>query len=86
MGDVGKHGAQAVRGCVKHVEETTMELFRAHSKIARSRPVTECAQCGEHLFVPEWSEFVDARRVRYLWECEACGYAFETTVRVAAAA
>jgi transcription elongation factor Elf1 len=63
-----------------------MELFRTHPKIARTRPVTECAQCGEHLFVPEWSEYVDARRVRYLWECEACGYAFETTVRVAAAA
>jgi len=47
--------------------------------------VIECAQCGEHLFVPEWSEFVDERRVRHLWECDACGYVFETTVRYAAA-
>ena len=53
--------------------------------IARSRPLIECAQCGEHLFVPEWSEYVDERRVRHLWECEACGYVFETTVRYAAA-
>jgi hypothetical protein len=43
------------------------------------RPIIECAQCGEPLFVPEWSEHLDERRVRHLWECEACGYAFETT-------
>jgi transcription elongation factor Elf1 len=63
-----------------------MELHRATPISARSRrPVIECAQCGEHLFSPEWSEHVDSRRVRHLWECEACGYAFETTIRVAAA-
>jgi len=45
-----------------------------------ARPVTECAQCGERLFVPEWSEYLDTSSVRHLWECEACGYAFETTV------
>jgi len=62
-----------------------MELRpRATAKFARSRPMIECAQCGEHLFVPEWSEYVE-RRVRHLWECGACGYAFETTVRYAAA-
>ena len=38
-----------------------MELFRDTAKFARSRPVIECAQCGERLFVPEWSEYVDAR-------------------------
>ena len=63
-----------------------MELSRDHKKFARSRPVIQCAQCGEQLFVPEWSEFVDERRVRHLWACDACGYSFETTVRVAAAA
>ena len=63
-----------------------MELSRNSRKFARARPVIECAQCGEHLFVPEWSEFVDERRVRHLWACDACGYAFETTVRLAAAA
>jgi hypothetical protein len=62
-----------------------MELLRDSAKIARARPVVECAQCGERLFVPEWSEFVDARRVRHLWQCESCDYAFETTVRFAAA-
>ena len=40
---------------------------------------------GAQLFVPEWSEYVDERRIRHLWECEDCGYAFETTVRYAAA-
>jgi uncharacterized protein with PIN domain len=66
--------------------ERPMELRpRDTAKFVRSRPLTTCAQCGERLFVPEWSEYVDARRVRHLWECEACGYAFETTVRFAAA-
>lgn len=45
-----------------------------------SRPVNVCAQCRETIFLPEWSEYVDARRVRHLWECEACGYKFETLV------
>jgi transcription elongation factor Elf1 len=63
-----------------------MELYSAPAKVPRPRRVVECAQCGEHLFAPEWSEYVDARRVRHLWECEACGYAFETTIRFAAAA
>jgi ribosomal protein L37AE/L43A len=44
------------------------------------RPTIECAQCGEQLFVPEWSEHVDDRRVRHVWNCEACRYSFETTV------
>jgi hypothetical protein len=39
-----------------------------------------CAQCGEPLFMPEWSEYLKDHRVRYLWECEACGYRFETLV------
>jgi hypothetical protein len=43
-------------------------------------PMTECAQCGEHLFAPEWSEYVDDRRVRHLWQCEDCGYTFETII------
>ncbi len=50
-------------------------------------PMIECVQCGERLFVPEWSAYVvDERRVRHLWECEACDYAFETTVSYATVA
>jgi hypothetical protein len=33
--------------------------------------------------MPEWSELIDELRVRHLWQCEACGYAFETTVHFA---
>ena len=58
-------------------------MFYRHNnikKIARSRPRIPCAQCHESLFMPEWSEFVGARRVRHLWQCDACGYAFETIV------
>ncbi|MDI3471298.1 MAG: hypothetical protein OJF62_003361 [Pseudolabrys sp.] len=63
-----------------------MELrTRSRPDYLQSRPVIECAQCGEQLFIPEWSEYVDDRRARHLWRCEACGYIFETTVRFAAA-
>lgn len=60
--------------------------FRANSanKFLCPYPIIECAQCSEQLFVPDWSEYVDERRVRHLWKCEACGYAFETTVSYAA--
>ena len=46
----------------------------------RSRPVVPCAQCGETLFAPEWSEYLDDRHVRHLWCCDACGYEFESEV------
>jgi hypothetical protein len=58
-----------------------MELKISSSRSPRpARPVNECAQCRETIFLPEWSEYLDARRVRHLWECEACGYKFETLV------
>ena len=52
----------------------------ATSRPVTSRPINECAQCRETIFMPEWSEYLDERRVRHLWECEACGYKFETLV------
>ena len=51
----------------------------------RMRPANECAQCGELNFMPEWSEWLNPGCARHLWQCDACGYAFETTVRFAAA-
>lgn len=63
-----------------------MELIRDMKRYAHSRPLIECAQCGAHIFVPEWTESLDAGRVRHLWRCEACDYAFETTVHFAVAA
>jgi ribosomal protein S27AE len=59
---------------------------RGAAKSPRSRPQIECAQCGNSLFMPEWSELVDTHRVRHLWQCDTCGYAFETTVQFAEAA
>ena len=52
----------------------------------RSITGLECAQCGEQLIAPECSEYVHARRVRHLWNCEPCGYLFETTISFAATA
>jgi uncharacterized Zn finger protein len=42
--------------------------------------LNHCAQCGELLFAPVWSEFVKERCIRHLWNCDACGYAYESTV------
>jgi hypothetical protein len=60
---------------------SVMEL-RAESprKYVQTRLLNHCAQCGETIFLPEWSEYLDRHRVRHLWECEACGYKFETLV------
>ena len=49
-------------------------------KIAPSRRYMPCPECGERLFMPEWSEHVDERRVRHCWQCDACDYAFEAIV------
>jgi len=46
----------------------------------RPRQFARCAQCGSTLVVPEWSERLGERCVRYLWSCDACGYGFETSV------
>ena len=63
-----------------------MKPSRNITQFAPSRRALECAQCGEALFLPEWSELVDERRVQHLWKCDVCGYAFETTVSFAEAA
>jgi ribosomal protein L37AE/L43A len=62
-----------------------MEPSRGIGKFARSRPVVECAQCGERIYVPEWTEYREGGRVRHLWQCEACGYSFETVAQFPAA-
>lgn len=58
-----------------------MELSPNKATLVLARPMVECAQCGTHLFAPEWSEYLDDRHVRHLWACEACNYSFETLVR-----
>jgi ribosomal protein L37AE/L43A len=44
----------------------------------------ECAQCGNLLIAPVWSENLSERRVRHLWKCDACDYSYETMVYLAA--
>ncbi len=46
----------------------------------RPRLFAPCAQCGDALLGPEWSEHVSERCIRHFWSCDACGYQFETTV------
>lgn len=40
----------------------------------------ECAQCGTALIAPVWSEYHKERCIRHLWNCDVCGYEYETTV------
>jgi hypothetical protein len=64
-----------------------MQLTQSRRDLRKSfygdKPLIECAQCGERLYLPEWSECMDRNRVRHLWACDSCGYAFETIVRFA---
>ncbi len=46
--------------------------FRAKTRALGE--LTPCAQCGEAIVAPTWSEHVNERCVRHLWECDACGY------------
>jgi hypothetical protein len=80
---VKKHGGYGA--ALVFVGRSPMELSRDIARFARSRPVIECAQCGERIYIPEWSECVDGCRVRHLWQCDACGTSFETSVRFEAA-
>jgi ribosomal protein L37AE/L43A len=43
-----------------------------------------CAQCGEQLIAARWSEHLTERCIRHVWECDVCGYQFETAVYVGA--
>src|SRR6266496_4094254 len=61
-------------------EVSPMRLSTAMPIETRPRYFTPCAQCGDALLAPEWSEHVNERCVRHLWTCETCGYQFETTV------
>jgi DNA-directed RNA polymerase subunit RPC12/RpoP len=59
-----------------------MELRSPDSRrFALARPMIECAQCGERIFAPDWSEYFDDHKVRHLWACASCGYQFETIAR-----
>jgi hypothetical protein len=62
-------------------EEHPMEL-RTGSPRTRAYPslANACAQCGKALFMPNWSEYLNEHRMRHVWECEACGYKYETLV------
>ena len=63
------------------------EFYMRDAKGLRSRIFANaCAQCGHDLIAPEWSEHINERCIRHLWACEACGYEFETTVYLRAAA
>jgi hypothetical protein len=39
-----------------------------------------CAQCGDLLIAPEWSEYVNERHVINFWSGTKCGCCFEISV------
>ena len=55
-----------------------MELRTRSHKTRIPRLSNTCAQCGDLMFLPEWSEYVRDQRVRHLGVCDACGSRFET--------
>lgn len=55
-----------------------MELRTRDALGVLPRPTTECAQCGTLILSSSWSEAVNGRRVRDVWDCLICGYTFET--------
>jgi transposase len=57
-----------------------MELRTRSRLTSVPRFSKSCAQCGEVMVLPEWSEYMSERRVRHLWICDSCGYRFETVV------
>ncbi|MGB6538245.1 MAG: hypothetical protein WBF58_20030 [Xanthobacteraceae bacterium] len=61
------------------IDEAADEHLVAHEK-------NRCPQCNEWLLAPNWSEYLNERRVRHIWSCEACSYEFETDVFFTAAA
>ena len=76
------------------IEETVMSLFdHRPAKSAnmipayapRVRSGKNCGECGNAIFIPEWSEWRDTGHARHLWKCDACGSSFETEVYFAAA-
>ncbi len=46
----------------------------------RSSLGMSCAQCGNELLAPEWSEYRSMQQNRHLWRCWKCDYCFETIV------
>ncbi len=50
------------------------------SDCERPYQISECLRCGETMFLPEWSGYLDRHRMQHLWKCEVCGYKFKTFV------
>src|SRR6266566_4069680 len=59
-------------------EALAMKLDTVRPTAAHPYYSIPCAQCGDALIAPQWSEHVSARCVRHVWSCEGCGYQFES--------
>ena len=60
-----------------HVEATARRRLATYDK-------NSCPQCQAWLLAPTWSEYFNEHCVRHTWNCDACGYEFETAVLFAA--
>jgi hypothetical protein len=70
----GSGGEEIAGVCLMELRTDTPRKF------AQLRFSNACAQCGKPIFMPDWSEYLNEHRVRHLWECDACGYQYETLV------
>jgi transposase len=70
---------------VTQAEHPFLNMGRSVMELSDRKPQyqSECLRCGEMMFLPEWSGYLDRHRIQQLWECEACGYKFKTLVSLA---
>ena len=50
------------------------------SALQFKRNSNQCAQCSRTLIAPVWTEYLKEHCIRHLWNCDACGYEYETLV------
>jgi len=43
-----------------------------------------CPRCGEMLLAAVQSVLVERGHIRHAWDCDACGYSFQTAIRLQA--
>jgi hypothetical protein len=55
-----------------HTESAERTSFVSYGK--------NCPQCNERLVAPDWSKYLDDRRVMHGWSCDDCRYKFKTVV------
>lgn len=60
-----------------------VEVTAADASGTRLADKFSCSRCGERLIGPRMSSYLGLGRIAHFWQCDRCGYHFETTARLA---